>query len=242
MKVLVVDDEALARERLRALVLELPGTEVVGEAANGLDALRRCSELTPDVVLLDIRMPGADGLEAARHLAGFERPPAVSFTTAFGEHALEAFDAQAVDYLVKPVRRNRLEQALARAARLTQAQLAALHPEGGRTHLSARRQGEIELIPVEEVLYLQADQKYVTVRHREGEALIEDSLKTLEEEFDDRFIRVHRGALVARAALAGLERGDDGVCRVRLRGCTERLEVSRRHLAELRQLLREARL
>jgi two-component system response regulator AlgR len=242
VKVLVVDDEALARERLRALVLELPGTEVVGEAANGLDALRRCAELTPDVVLLDIRMPGADGLQAARHLAGFERPPAVIFTTAFGEHALEAFDAQAVDYLVKPVRRNRLEQALARAARLTQAQLAALHPEGGRTHLSVRRQGEIELIPVEEVLYLQADQKYVTVRHRDGEALIEDSLKTLEEELSGRFIRIHRAALVARTALGGLERTAEGGHRVRLRGCDERLEVSRRHLAELKRLLREARI
>jgi two-component system response regulator AlgR len=242
--VLVADDEALARERLRRLLLELPETEVVGEAANGREVLERCRELDPDVVLLDIRMPGTDGLEAARHLAEFDRPPAVIFTTAFGEHALEAFDAQAVDYLVKPVRRHRLEQALARAARLTRAQLAALDEarEGRRTHLSARRQGEIELIPVEEVLYLQADQKYVTVRHGNGEALIEDSLKALEEEFDDRFIRVHRAALVARTALAGLERTDDGGHRVRLRGCDEHLEVSRRHLAELKRLLREARL
>ncbi len=245
MRIIIVDDEPLARERLRRMAEACDGCEVVDEAADGRSAVTACSESRPDVVLLDIRMPGMDGIEAARHLARLPQPPAVIFTTAYGDYALQAFDAQAVDYLLKPVRAERLAQALEKARRLTAAQLeavAAAEPAPqGRTHLASSLHGNLTLIPVGEVLYLRADQKYVTVRHQEGEALIEDSLKSLEEEFGERFVRIHRNALVARNALAGLEKGED-CARVRLHGCDERLEVSRRHLPEIRRLLREGKL
>ncbi len=241
MRIVIADDEAPARSRLRSLVEELQVGEVVGEAANGREALELVERLSPDVLLLDIRMPGMDGLEAAGHLAQLEQPPAVIFTTAYGDYALAAFDARAMDYLLKPIRRERLAQALDGARRLTRSQLAALgQDEGGpraRTHLSARVKGTIRLIPVDSVLYFQAEQKYVTVCHREGEVLIEESLKALEEEFAPRFVRIHRNALVARDALEALERDALGRCRVKLRGLQQRLEVSRRHAPTLRRLM-----
>ncbi|MGE0079752.1 MAG: LytR/AlgR family response regulator transcription factor [Thiohalomonadaceae bacterium] len=238
MKVLVVDDEAPARERLCRLLAGIPGVQVAGEAANGREALERVAELAPDAVLLDIHMPGMDGLEAARHLAQLPEPPAVVFTTAYGEFALQAFEAQAVDYLLKPVRAERLAQALHKARRLSGAEVAALAPDRrARTHLSATVHGALRLVPVEDILYFQADQKYVTVRHRGGQVLIEDSLKALEDEFGDAFVRIHRNALVARHALRGLE-GGEGHYRVRLADVEETLEVSRRHAPELRRLLR----
>lgn len=246
MKVLIVDDEAPARARLAQLVNDLPELEVAGEAANGRDALEANERLAPDVVLLDIRMPGMDGLEAARHLATLERPPAVIFITAYEEHALEAFGAQAVDYLLKPVRRERLEQALAKATRLSRAQLDAMaeaRPEpSARTHLSVTLHGRLQLIPVNEVIFFRAEQKYVTVRHTGGETLVEDSLKSLEQEFGGRFVRIHRNTLVARAALEGMEKNRDGSHYVKLRGCEERPEISRRHVAEIRRLLKSGRL
>ncbi len=243
MRVLIVDDEALARDRLRSLLETLPDCEVVGEAAGGREALELAQRLQPDVVLLDIRMPGMDGLEAARHLGTLERPPAIVFATAYGDYALEAFDAQAVDYVLKPVRRERLERALAQARRLTQAQVAELEAAHGgapraRTHICARLRGNLQLVPVAEVYYFQADQKYVTVRHRGGEVLIEESLKSLEREFGERFVRVHRNALVAAAYLAGMERTPEGRCYVRLKGIEDRIEVSRRHVPGLRRRLK----
>ncbi len=245
MKVLIVDDESLARARLRSIVADLADCEPVGEAANGREALQLSARLEPDVVLLDIRMPEMDGLEAARHLARLEQPPAVVFTTAYGDHALAAFEAQAVDYLLKPIRRERLQQALARARRLTRAQLQALEAQApmarARTHLCARYRGELQLVAMDDVIYFQADHKYVTARHRDGELLIEDSLKALEEEFGERFLRVHRNALVARDCIAGLDSEGGGRGQVRLRGCEEKLEVSRRHLPGLRRKLRNLR-
>ncbi len=210
MKVLIVDDESLARARLRSIVADLADCEPVGEAANGREALQLSARLEPDVVLLDIRMPEMDGLEAARHLARLEQPPAVVFTTAYGDHALAAFEAQAP---------------MARA----------------RTHLCARYRGELQLVAMDDVIYFQADHKYVTARHRDGELLIEDSLKALEEEFGERFLRVHRNALVARDCIAGLDSEGGGRGQVRLRGCEEKLEVSRRHLPGLRRKLRNLR-
>jgi len=247
VNILVVDDERPARERLRNLIAELGLGEVVGEAATGREALELTARLDPDVLLLDIRMPGMDGLETAAHLAKLERPPAVIFTTAYGDYALRAFETQAVDYLLKPIRLDRLERALHGARRLNRAQLGAVeeagrepdHPGGGaRTHLSARVHGDIRLIPIEEVIYFQADQKYVTVRDSTGQVLIEEALKSLEEEFAERFVRIHRNALVARRALEGLERAGNGRYQVRLEGIEERLEVSRRHLSGVRRLMR----
>ncbi len=243
MRVMVVDDEQPARERLKALLGQVPDTELCGEAANGEQLLRQLGETLPDVILLDIRMPGMDGIEAARHLTTLEQPPAVIFTTAYGEHALEAFEAQAVGYLLKPVRKAQLEDALQAASRVTRAQLSAINPAGPeepvRTHVCARVRGGLKLVPISEVVYFQADQKYVTVRHLEGEVLIEESLKQLEQEFGDQFIRVHRNALASLSHLDGLEKGSDGRARLRLRGCDQSLEISRRHIAEVRRQLRQ---
>lgn len=240
MRVLVVDDEHLARDRLRRMLDALDGYEMVGEAANGMEAVKRCEELNPDLVLLDIRMPGMDGLEAARHMAGMGEPPAVIFCTAYEEHAIEAFNVQAVGYLLKPVRKNDLAEVLAGATRTNKAQLAALAAEDGsrRTHISARTRRGIELVPVDEVRYFQADQKYVTVRHGTGELLIDETLRELEEEFGDLFVRVHRNALVSIAHIEALDRDDDGHYQIRLRDVDEGIDISRRHVSGVRKFVR----
>lgn len=240
MKILIADDEAPARTRLRRLVEEIGGHDIVGEAANGREALLLSDQTQPDVLLLDIRMPGMDGLEAARHLAALENPPAVIFTTAYGDHALEAFTAHALDYLLKPIRKERLAETLEHARKLNRAQSAALvraAPQLARSAICAHVRGALQLVSVDDIVYFLADQKYVTVRHSGGSVLIEESLKTLEAEFATAFTRIHRNALVAAAHIVGLERDDDGHVQVRLRGVTERLEVSRRYAAELRQRL-----
>lgn len=238
MKILLVDDEAPARERLRRLIEELGGHQVVGEAADGASALRAVSALAPELVLLDVRMPGMGGLELAYHLATLEHPPAVVFATAHDEFAVDAFDARAVGYLLKPVRAERLASALARAAQLKRDDLDALSAAAGgreaRRHICARVRGELRLVPIEEVIYFRADLKYVTVRHLHGEVLVEESLKALEDEFVTRFVRVHRNALVALDRIEALERDAEGHSRLRLRGCDETLEVSRRLVAELK--------
>jgi two-component system response regulator AlgR len=242
MKLLLVDDEPLARQRLAALLRELGGQEVVGEAGNGREAVERAESLGVDCVLMDIAMPVMDGLEAAHHLAGLAAPPAVIFCTAFDQHALAAFEAAAVDYLVKPVRRARLAEALERARR----QLAAREPspqlpadaERRRSHLSARLRGSLRLIPVEDIHYLQAEEKYVVVHHARGEDLIEESLKSLEAEFADRFLRIHRNCLVASDEFAELRRSPDGQVHAILRNSKTPLEVSRRCLPLLRERLK----
>jgi two-component system response regulator AlgR len=241
LNVLIVDDELPARERLQRLVAELPGCSVAGVCSNGTDALALAGKLKPAVVLLDIRMPGMTGIEVARHLGALEAPPAIVFTTAYDEYALQAFESQAVGYLLKPVRRERLEQALKHASRLSSPQLRSLgtpaEPLAARQHVAARLRDELKLIPVKDIRYFRAEQKYVTVRHSRGEDLIDESLKQLEEEFARDFVRAHRSVLVAIAHVEALERvGDEGYA-LRLRGETEPLAVSRRQLAELRKRL-----
>lgn len=238
-RVLIVDDEPPARERLRRLLDELGDIEIAGVAANGEQAVRLAGELKPDVVLLDVRMPGMNGLEAARHLALFESPPAVVFTTAYDAYAVEAFEAQAIGYLLKPVRAEKLSAALKRAARLaapTLARLAAGDPERkARTHVAARLGDQVRLIPLPEIYYFAADQKYTTVRHRGGTDLIEDSLRALEEEFPAQFVRVHRNALVSIHSMAAIERDAEGQYRVVVRDIGERVDVSRRLAGELKE-------
>ena len=240
MRVVIADDERLARERLRALLAEAGGVEVVAEAADGDAALHACAEHHPDLVLLDISMPGIDGLEAARHLAGFEPRPAVVFCTAYDAHALSAFEAQAIDYLVKPVRAERLAAALARVRTFSagRAQQGDAAPGHKRTHLCARLRGSLRLVPVDDVRYLQAEEKYVVVHHARGEDLIEESLKSLEAEFADRFVRIHRNCLVARSEIVELRRASDGHTQAMLRHADHPLEVSRRCVAQLRDTLR----
>ena len=242
MKVVIADDEPLARERLRMLLGEIAGIEVVAEVGDGHAALHACAEHAPEVLLLDIAMPGIDGLEAARHLSTFEPRPAVVFCTAYDAHALSAFDAAAVDYLVKPVRAERLAAALERARTFTAGRIRAEadgeHPGKRRTHLCARLRGSLRLIPVEDVHYLQAEEKYVVVHHARGEDLVEESLKSLEEEFGERFVRIHRNCLVARHEIVELRRAADGHVQAVLRHGRAPLEVSRRCVAHLRETVR----
>ncbi|MFT3897265.1 MAG: LytTR family DNA-binding domain-containing protein [Thermomonas sp.] len=239
MRIVIADDEPLARSRLRALLAEQAGIEVVAEAEDGEAALHACAELKPDLVLLDIAMPGIDGLEAARHLAAFEPRPAVVFCTAYDAHALSAFDAQAIDYLVKPVRPERLAAALDRARTFAAGRGHAVSATGQRrTHLCARIRGSLRLIPIEDVHYLQAEEKYVVVHHARGEDLIEESLKSLEEEFGERFVRIHRNCLVARHELVELKRAPDGHVQAVLRHGQAPLEVSRRCVSALRETVR----
>lgn len=242
MNILLVDDEVPARDRLRRLVEQVGGDyRVVGEAANGAEALQQCETLSVDLVLMDIRMPGMDGLEAADRLAQQAVPPAVIFVTAYDEHALAAFERSAVDYLLKPIRQERLQAALDRVATLNRPQLESLNQrqKTSKTHfLSVSYRGGLERIALAEVIFFHAEQKYVTVRHTEGEALVEASLRSLEQQHGGDFLRIHRNALVAKARLSGLRRKRNGTCHVALEGTKIELEVSRRHLAEVRRLLR----
>jgi two-component system response regulator AlgR len=242
LRTLIVDDEAPARERLRSLVMELENAEIVGEATNGEQALQLVVDLSPDVVLLDVRMPGMDGLEAARHLSSLVEPPAVIFTTAYDEYAVNAFDAQAVGYLLKPIRKEKLAAALAQAGRLTRPQLQKLSAAGAgterRSHIAARHREGIRLIPIDEILFFLAQQKYTTVRHTKGEDLIEDSLRMLEEEMGNLFVRIHRNALVSVKYLDTIERNAEGQYLVRMRGIGETLQVSRRMAGELKERFR----
>lgn len=236
MKVVIADDEPLARERLRALLAEHEGVTVVAEAGNGADALHACAQNQPDVVLLDIAMPGVDGLEAARHLAQFDPRPAVVFCTAYDSHALSAFEAAAIDYLMKPVRAERLSAALERARTFIagRGNVAPALPTQPRKVLCARLRGSLRLIPVEDILYLQAEEKYVVVHHMRGEDLIEESLRSLEDEFGGRFIRIHRNCLVARDRLQEIRRTPAGQVQAVLRDVPQPLEISRRCVASLK--------
>lgn len=242
MKVLVVDDEKLARERLVRMVEILDDHEVSGIAESGHDAIKQAIKLEPDIVLLDIRMPGMDGMEAGKQLATLPTPPAVIFCTAFDQHAIEAFNVNASGYLMKPVRREGLIKALAKVSAVNKVQREAIigkdkSPcERSRTHISAKTWRGIELIPLTDVKFFQADHKYVTVRYGGGEVLIDDTLRDLEIEFGDRIVRIHRNALVMIDHLEGLERAPCGHYRVRMRGVEERLDVSRRHVSGLRRL------
>lgn len=246
LRVLVVDDESPARTRLKDVLGDIAAAqahEVVGFAANGMEALRLQEEVHADVVLADIRMPVMDGVELARHLLRLPRPPAVIFTTAYDEYAVQAFELAAVDYLLKPVRAQRLAEALGKARRLlpaSDAALSRLAPQG-RRHFSTNERGRILLVPVEEVLYLRAELKYVTARTAERAYLLDESLVHLEQEFAERFLRIHRNCLVSRAAVVGVERGErdgDGHWEILLHGLDERLAISRRQWGAVRQLLK----
>ena len=240
MDILICDDEPLAVERLSRLVTQL-GHQVVATASHGKQALELVREYVPDVVLLDIQMPEMDGLSCARQLAEFHPMPAIVFCTAYDEHALTAIQAQAKGYLLKPVVKSELEQVLNHLTKLTQAQVSKLEQKeymeekNQRHQIAAKTYRGLELIPVENIYYFLADQKYVTVRHKNGSVLIDETLKDLELEFANRFIRVHRNALISLDYLDGLELVTSGQYQVRCRELEERLAVSRRHLPLLRE-------
>lgn len=247
LRILIVDDEAPARTRLRDVLGDIRDrqpTEVVGLAANGIEALRLLDAVRADVVLADIRMPVMDGVELARHLARLEPRPAVIFTTAYQEYAVEAFEVAAVDYLLKPVRAERLVDALAKARRqlpLDDAVLASLAPEN-RRHFSVNERGRILLVPVDEVLFLRAELKYVTATTATREYVLDESLVQIEDEFAGHFLRIHRNCLVALPAIAGIERAGSSDTEphweILLQGCAERLPISRRQWAGVRQVLK----
>ncbi len=240
-RILVVDDEPLARTRLRKLIEAMDDYIVVGEAQDGLQAIRMVATDNIDIILLDIRMPGMDGLEVGKHLAELDRAPAIIFTTAYSEHALDAFQSHAVDYLLKPVRANKLGAALQAAHRISRVQMQQLDEDidsGKRTHICARVRGDLQLINIKDIYFFKADSKYVEVRHKGGSVLIEEALVSLEKEFADEFVRVHRNALVAPSFLQELKKDEHGHAHLGLRGIMDTSEVSRRHLPGVRALLK----
>ncbi len=248
MRVFIVDDEVPARSRLRVLLTDISPhfpNVVIGEAENGAQALERLATTAADTVLVDIRMPVMDGIELAQHLPRLPLPPAVVFVTAYDQYAVRAFELNAVDYLLKPVRAQRLKDALEKAQRggVPADLILQLAPEG-RQFLSCSERGRILLVPVGDLLYLRAELKYVTARTREREFLLEESLVALEQEFSQRFVRVHRNCLVARQAIAGFERAQDDEADARwlvlLSGVPEKLPVSRRQWPVLKGTLAAA--
>ncbi len=235
MRVLIADDEPLARMRLEALLRECSGAELVGSVGDAEAVLTLLPEVKPDVLLLDIEMPGLSGLDLARRLKALPTPPQVVFCTAYEQHAVSAFDLAAADYLVKPVRGERLCAALRRAV---QRRVEAPATLSRRDHLCARIRGELKRVPLDAVLCLVADDKYVTVHHRDGSLLIEESLKQLELEFPDRFVRLHRNCLVPRQRLLGLKSLPGGRTVAQIAGSDLEPEISRRKLPALRELMR----
>jgi two-component system response regulator AlgR len=243
LTVFIVDDETPARNRIKELLADCSAQfplQLVGEAGNGQEALDKLAETPAEVVLMDIRMPQMDGIELARHLNKLEKPPVIIFTTAFDAYAIQAFEQHAVDYLLKPIRLGRLFDSLSRARDIVPIRtevLLELTPEP-RSNLSAHERGRVLLIPIEQVLFLRAELKYVTVRTAEREYLIEESLTALEKEYATRFVRIHRNCLVARSAIAGFEKGgeegESGWMMI-LNGLDERLPISRRQFGIVKE-------
>lgn len=245
LAVFIVDDEPPARNRLKDLLADcteqLP-LALVGEAGSGVEALDKLSEVHADVVLVDIRMPQMDGIELAQHLNKLHKPPVIIFTTAYDSYAVNAFEQRAIDYLLKPVRLGRLFEALTRARAAVPVRsevLQELTPEP-RKHLSIHERGKIVLIPIEQVLYLRAEMKYITVRTVDHEYLLEESLIALEKEFALRFVRVHRNCLVAKAEIEGFEKvaeteTSEAHWAVKLKGLDELLPISRRQQAIIKE-------
>ncbi|WP_317932404.1 LytTR family DNA-binding domain-containing protein [Halioxenophilus sp. WMMB6] len=241
MDILLVDDEPLARERLKKLLQDLPECRLVGEAENGDEALTLIMAEDPDLVLLDIRMPGPSGMEVAKQISELEDPPAIIFCSAYDEYALEAFGVHAVGYLLKPVRGEDLKAVIDKAASMNRLQRRSQQtdesPVPQRQHISAKTHRGLELIEIDSIRYFSADQKYVTVIHAGGETLIDDTLKELETLLGSRFVRVHRNALVAKKYILALEKSQEGGYHLRLEGCERKPAVSRRHLSSVKQLL-----
>ena len=239
MRVLVVDDETLARERLLRLLAKVRPEAEIEEAGNGRQALECVASTQPDLLLLDIRMPGMDGIAVAAALQDMPHPPAVIFCTAFDQYALEALESQAVAYLLKPVREESLRKAIDRAGRVNRVQLAALGSEQvARTHVVSESHQGLDMVAVNEVRCFVAAQKYVQAIHPGGSLLVPDTLKDLEEEFAGQFLRVHRNALVALAHITALRRDEDEGWYLALDAVEERPAVSRRHLPVLKERLK----
>ena len=240
LNILIADDEAPARNRMRDLLSDIEDVVVVAEAKNGKEAIDLAQQTKPDLMLLDIRMPGMDGIEAAQHAQKIVPKPHIIFTTAFDAYAIKAFDLNAIDYLLKPIRLERLQTAVNKAHALKPAQITALKPlQKTRTHLSIHERGRVLLVPIETIIYLRAELKYITVRTAESEYLTEESLTYLEAEFSERFIRLHRNCLVAPPFIAGYEKrlnqDNEAQWVALLKGINETVTISRRQQHLVRQ-------
>ena len=241
LTILIADDEAPARNRLRDLLNDIANINIVAEAKNGKEAIDLAQQTKPDLMLLDIRMPLMDGIEAAQHAQKLETKPNIIFTTAFDAYAIKAFDLNAIDYLLKPIRLERLQAAIDKAHALKPIEISALKPlQKTRTHLSIHERGRVLLVPIETIIYLRAELKYITVRTAEREYLVEESLTNLEVEFDERFIRLHRNCLVSPNFIAGYEKRlnaeNEQQWVALLKGIPETIPISRRQ----QHLVREA--
>ncbi|UZE96453.1 LytR/AlgR family response regulator transcription factor [Alkalimarinus alittae] len=238
IRVLVVDDEELARERLIRLVNATDNYQVCAEASNGEEALTAIQQSDPAIVLMDIRMPGMDGLAAAEQVATLATPPAIIFCTAYDEYAISAFKVQATDYLLKPVRKEALEKALQQAGKLNKVQLSEGSPisRNNQTtpYLVAKTWKGRELIDLTHIYYFMADQKYVTVHHQNGETVIDNTLKELEADYAPRFLRTHRNSLVNTVYIEALIRDNAGHYNVRLKNNAGEIPVSRRHTVDVK--------
>ena len=235
LRILIIDDEAPARNRLRRMLAEVPAVHVTGEAATGQEALRLIPLKEPDVLLLDISMPGLNGMQLAQMLQQKGSAPAIIFCTAWSDQAVEAFECDAVDYLVKPVRAERLVLALDKARRF----LASSDSSAGDSFLRSTLGGKVRLLPMTDVIYLIAEDKYTSAVHQNGKWVINDSLLDLENEHADILVRVHRGTLVIKKRIRGLEKTSDGHYFLQLDGCEDRPQVSRRNLPTIRKLIRD---
>ena len=242
INILVVDDEKYACDRLIQLVSEIPGCYVKAYAYDGLDAVEKADVLDIDVVLMDIRMPVMDGLEAARQMNKKANSPQVVFTTAYRQHALSAFDVNARGFLLKPIARYQLREKLEQLRQpdiVRGVKEVAPYNRNHRNHIYCRVANQLELIPLEDVIYFKSEQKYIMVKHIEGSNLIDETLKDLEQEFSDTLMRVHRGALVNKIYMKSLSRGDDHRLWLRLKCTSDTLRLSRRHISQVRTYLRQ---
>jgi two-component system response regulator AlgR len=235
LKILIVDDEKPARKRLRRMLSAMPSIEIAGEAETGQQALTSISSSGANVLLLDISMPGMDGMALARRLQGSEILPAIIFCTAWSDQALQAFECEAVDYLVKPVRAERLEAALEKARRYVASQQADTNGPFIRTTLG----GNVSMLPLAKVFFIRAEDKYTTVLHQDGESVIDQSLTDLEADYGNMLVRIHRNTLVVKSCIRGLEKTTDGRHLLKMAGCEESPQVSRRNLPSIRKLIRD---
>ena len=208
LRIVIVDDEAPARRRMAELLEDARSAVphmVLGEATTGIEGLTLCQgAVAPDVVLMDIQMPDMTGLECTQHLLKLPNPPGVIFVTAYDDYAVKAFELHAIDYLMKPVRLERLIGALQKVNPITAAQVEGI-PKSARRFLSVTERGRVMLVPIEDVLFFRADNKYIAIKTLEREYLLEDSLNRLEEEYGDKFVRTHRNSLIARDQIVGFD-------------------------------------
>ncbi len=238
MKILIIDDEHLARLRLKDLILQIKPEADIHEASNAEEAIESYESMEPDLVMVDIRMPGISGIELAYHFSSMEKPPAIIFTTAYSEYALDAFEADAIDYLMKPIRLKRLKHAFDKLQPISKTQSKALKERSNRTHIAVRQRDRIKLVPIADICYFRSEDKYVAVITKDDRYLINATLNKLEGELGRDFLRVHRNSLISIKHLDGLEKLDEKTWCAVLKGTKDKVEISRRQKPVIRGWLK----